>query len=130
MFAAERTAESAAQRHGREMLRLEAALAGAEAARCELAQHAAAERPAGERASCAGCAEAAARAAALQSQVDTLRAHAAAAQAGLKDEAQGLKVCPALLGMQAHFECEGQVVKFQMINVWFLSCCPAPGSCC
>lgn len=85
------------------MCRLQAALAGAQAARRELEQaHAAAAanvQPSGAvaaegevRALGARLAEAEARAKVLARQLETERAHAAAVAAALKEEVQGLKV--------------------------------------
>ena len=95
LFAAEKAAEERNGHHRQQIARLEAALAGAEAARQQLeAQRAAkSSTDSGDaRAAAAALAEAEARAGALQSQIDTLRSHAAASQSGLQEEVQSLRV--------------------------------------
>lgn len=91
----EKSSEDLSQHHRKEVSRLEAALAGAEAAKKNLSEQQAQHSTAGEsdlQAAHAAQAEADARAASLQRQIDTLRAQAAASRSGLQDEANSLKV--------------------------------------
>ena len=91
----EKSSEDLSQQHRKELSRLEAALAGAEAAKNNLSKQQAQHSTAGEsdlQAAHAAQAEADARAASLQRQIDTLRAQAAASRSGLQDEANSLKV--------------------------------------
>ncbi len=91
----EKSSEEAGQQHRKEVSRLEAALAGAEAAKKQLSAQQAQHSTAGEsdlQAANAAQAEADARASSLQRQIDTLRAQAAASRCGLQDEANSLKV--------------------------------------
>lgn len=95
LFAAEKAAEERSGCHRQQIARLEAALAGAEAARQQLEAQGAAKSSTDSgdaRAAAATLAEAEARAGALQSQIDTLRSHAAASQSGLQEEVQSLRV--------------------------------------
>ncbi len=91
----EKSSEEVGQQHRKEVSRLEAALAGAEAAKKQLGAQQAQHSTAGEsdlQAANAAQAEADARASSLQRQIDTLRAQAAASRSGLQDEANSLKV--------------------------------------
>ena len=95
LFAAEKAAEERSGCHRQQIARLEAALAGAEAARQQLEAQGAAKSSTDSgdaRTAAATLAEAEARAGALQSQIDTLRSHAAASQSGLQEEVQSLRV--------------------------------------
>eukprot|EP00891_Asterochloris_glomerata_P000304 jgi/Astpho2/304/Aster-02189 len=94
LFAAEKAAEERSGCHRQQIARLEAALAGAEAARQQLEAQGAAKSSTDSgdaRTAAATLAEAEARAGALQSQIDTLRSHAAASQSGLQEEVQSLR---------------------------------------
>lgn len=91
----EKSSEDLAQHHRKEVSRLEAALAGAEAAKKNLGEQQAQHSTAGEsdlQAAQTAQAEADARASSLQRQIDTLRAQAAASRSGLQEEANSLKV--------------------------------------
>ena len=95
LAAMEKSTEDLSQLHRKEVSRLEAALAGAEAAKQQLSSQQAQHSTAGEsdlQAANAAQAEADARASSLQRQIDTLRAQAAASRSGLQDEASSLKV--------------------------------------
>ncbi|KAL3148684.1 hypothetical protein ABBQ38_014099 [Trebouxia sp. C0009 RCD-2024] len=90
----EKSSEDLTQLHRKEVSRLEAALAGAEAAKKTLSEQQARHSTAGEtdlQAAQAAQAEADARASSLQRQIDTLRAQAAASRSGLQEEANSLK---------------------------------------
>ena len=92
----ERASEDLSLLHRKEISRLEAALAGAEAAKKNLTEQQAQHSTAGEsdlQAAHAAQAEADARASSLQKQIDTVRAQAAASRSGLQDDANSLKVC-------------------------------------
>ncbi len=95
LAAVEKSSEEVGQQHRKEVSRLEAALAGAEAAKKQLGAQQAQHSTAGEsdlQAANAAQAEADARASSLQRQIDTLRAQGAASRSGLQDEANSLKV--------------------------------------
>lgn len=100
----EKSSEDLTQLHRKEVSRLEAALAGAEAAKKTLSEQQAQHSTAGEtdlQAAQAAQAEADARASSLQRQIDTLRAQAAASRSGLQEEANSLKVTqPSLSGSE------------------------------
>ena len=94
LAAVEKSSEEVGQQHRKEVSRLEAALAGAEAAKKQLGAEQAQHSTAGEcdlQAANAAQAEADARASSLQRQIDTLRAQAAASRSGLQEEASSLK---------------------------------------
>ena len=91
----EKASEELSQQHRKEIAQLEAALAGAEAAKKQLQEQQAQHSTAGEcdlQAANAAQAESEARALSLQGQIDTLRAQAAASRSYLQDEANSLKV--------------------------------------
>ena len=91
----EKGSEELSQQHRKELAQLEAALAGAEAAKKQLQEQQAQHSTAGEpdlQAANAAQVEAEARALSLQGQIDTLRAQAAASRSYLQDEANSLKV--------------------------------------
>ncbi|KAK9818004.1 hypothetical protein WJX72_005629 [[Myrmecia] bisecta] len=97
LYAAEKNIEECVVRHRVEVSRLEAALAGADAARAELAAQASRTTVGMTdlRAALAKAAEGEARAEALQKQIDTLRAQSNASRAGLQEEVQALSAALA-----------------------------------
>lgn len=116
----EQASEKLTHQHRKELSQLQAALEAAEAAKQKVEQQQAEHSCSGQsdvQAAQAGQAEATARAAALQSQIDTLKAQGAASRSGLQEEVNSAKVTPSLLVNQSmHF------ISGSDELVWYSSC--------